>query len=263
MIASNMIVRSLLHQGISCPLSSRPSSSAVPNSPTASSCRRCASTAPMTAPPPTGISPISACWPIPARASSSLKRRMSSAAAASPMAAWGSTPTTTSRRWRVSSRTAGGPAPPSSASRSRMPAARPPRNGRGRAVARCRPIRTRGRRSPHRPFRSGRTGTCRAWRPWTTSRGCARPSSIQRSARCGSASTPSNCTTRTVTWRIRSCRRCPTIAPTSTAARWRTACGSGWRSRRRCGRRCRRALRLAPASPAATGATKGSPSTTR
>ena len=62
--------------------------------------------------------------------------------------------------------------------------------------------------------------------------------------------------------RIRSCRRCPTTAPTGTAARWRTACASAARSRRRCGRRCRRALRSAPASPAATGATTGSPSTT-
>ena len=77
-----------------------------------------------------------------------------------------------------------------------------------------------------------------------TSRGCARRSSIRRSARCGSASTPSSCTTRTAIWRIRSCRRCPTSAPTSTAARWRTACGSASRSRRRCARRCRRGIAL-------------------
>ena len=65
----------------------------------------------------------------------------------------------------------------------------------------------------------------------TTSRGCARPSSIRPSARCASASTPSSCTTRTAIWRIRSCRRSPTSAPTSTAARWRTACASASRSR--------------------------------
>ena len=156
----------------------------------------------------------------------SSRRRMSSATAASPTAAWGSIPTTTRRRWRASSPIAGAPAPPSSASRSRTPAARPRRSGRGRAAARCRPARTRGRRSRRRRSRSGRTGTCRASRRWMTSRGCARRSSIPPSARCGSASTPSSCTTRTAIWRIRSCRRCPTTAPTSTAARWRTACGS-------------------------------------
>ena len=64
---------------------------------------------------------------------------MSSATAASPTAAPGSIPTTTRRRWRASSPIAGAPAPPSSASSSRTPAARPRRSGRGRAAARCKP----------------------------------------------------------------------------------------------------------------------------
>ena len=95
--------------------------------------------------------------------------------------------------------------------------------GRRRAAARAGPV------GDHRALAdSVRAELARAARgdAWTTSRGCARPSSIRPSARCGSASTPSSCTTRTAIWRIRSCRRCPTIAPTSTAARWRTACAS-------------------------------------
>ena len=84
---------------------------------------------------------------------------------------------------------AGASAPPSSASSSRMPAARLRRSGRGRAAGRSSPARTRGRRSRRRRSRSATAGTCRARRRWTTSRGCARPSSMRRSARCASAST--------------------------------------------------------------------------
>ena len=43
---------------------------------------------------------------------------------------------------------------------------------------------------------------------------------------------------------IRSCRRSPTSAPTNTAARWRIACASVSRSRRRCARRCRKTIAL-------------------
>ena len=100
-------------------------------------------------------------------------------------------------------------------------------------------------------------------RRWPTSPMSATASSIRPSARCGSASTRSSCTTPTAIWRIRSSRRCRTTAPTSTAARWRTACGSAARSRVRCARWCRSRSRSARASPAATGAMTGFRPTTR
>ena len=64
-----------------------------------------------------------------------------------------------------------------------------------------------------------RAGTRRARRPKPTSTACATPSSSPPSARCASASTPSSCTWRTAICCTASCRRCPTSAPTSTAAR--------------------------------------------
>ena len=66
----------------------------------------------------------------------------------------------------------------------------------------------------------------------------------QRSARCASASTRSNCTWRTAIWRTASCRRSPTSAPTNTAARSRTACAFRCRSRARCARWCRKSVPL-------------------
>ncbi len=45
-----------------------------------------------------------------------------------------------------------------------------------------------------------------------------------RSAHCASASTRSNCTWRMAIWRMASCRRFPTSAPISMAARWKIAC---------------------------------------
>ena len=53
------------------------------------------------------------------------------------------------------------------------------------------------------------------------------------------ASTCSSCTAPTATCCPRSCRRCPTRAPTSTAARWRTGCGSRSRCSTRSARRGR------------------------
>ena len=161
-----------------------------------------------------------------------------SGTAASPTAASGSTPTTTRRRWRAWSRIAVASAPPSSASSSRMPAARPRRSGRGRAAGRL------GRAAD--PWQtigavgdSVRRGLAYAARD-DRSRHRARARGVRSrgaSARCASASTRSSCTWRTAIWRTASCRRSPTNAPTSTAARSRTACAFRSSSRARGARR--------------------------
>ncbi len=126
---------------------------------------------------------------------------------------------------RVVSQRAGAAAPRSSASSSRMPAARARRSGPGKAAARSRPARgsVADDRASAIPFGDGwhtpREATEAGHRPRAR-----RLRQFGASARCASASTRSNCTWRTAICCTASCRRCPTSAPTNTAAASRTAC---------------------------------------
>ena len=139
-------------------------------------------------------------------------------------------------------RRAGAPraAPPSSASRSRIPAARARRSGRGKAAGRCKPGADPWQTMAASPIPFGEN--------WHTPREVTEDD-MERvraafvsaaSARCASASTRSSCTWRMAIWRTASCRRCPTSAPTNTAARSKIACAFRCRSRARCARWCRR-----------------------
>ena len=101
---------------------------------------------------------------------------------------------------------------------------------------------------------AGRRRT-RCPRRWTapTWRG-SRGSSWRRPRwRRAAASTCSKSTPRTAICCRPSSRRSPTIAPTSTAARWRTGCAIRWKSSRPCARSGRRTSRSPCASRPTTG----------
>ena len=131
--------------------------------------------------------------------------------------------------------------PPRRPGRRRAVARRPVRRGPRVAAAAARPVPDRKRlRRDHRAQGDGRAPTSAASRTtgWRPPGGRAAP-----------ASTSSTCTARTPTCRASSSRRSTTAAPTSTAARSRTAPGSGWRRSSACARRvgddCAIAVRIA------------------
>ena len=112
------------------------------------------------------------------------------------------------------------------------------------------------------PHKEGEDAAARARRGRPAAR-ARRFRRAPRSARNGSASMRSSCMARTAICCTSSCRRSPTGAPTSTAARSKTACAFRSRSSMRCAPRSPPTSRSAYASRRPTGSTAAGTSSRR